>query len=161
MGPMPYDLRGATFSEVMVAMVLSSVGILGVMGAFEAANKSLEQDTLAARALAMAESRIEAKRALPWGLLLVDDLDHAGVPELTMHDDGTGGDRMAGDGVYSAMLQQQGVTVIWTVRFNHPESHGDSGAAIIEARGVYRTSSGDHEVHLATVRANPTFSGDH
>lgn len=154
-------IRGASFSEVMVAMALSSVGVMGAMGAFEAANKNLRQDALAARALAMAETRLEAKRAAPWEQLLSDDLDHDGVPDVTMHDDGTGGDRMAGDGVYSAMFEQQGVTVVWTVAFGHPEKQGNSGAIIVEARGVYRTSSGDHEVRLATVRANPAFAGDH
>ena len=152
--------RGATFSEVMVAMALTSVGVVGAMGAFEAADKSVWQDALAARALAMAESRLEAKRASPWGQLLTDDLDHDGVPEMTMHDDGTDGDRMAGDGVYSAMLEQQGVTVIWTVSFVPAESHGDSGAVVIEARGVYWTSGGERQVRLATLRANPTFSGN-
>ncbi|HET9607741.1 MAG TPA: choice-of-anchor X domain-containing protein, partial [Nitrospira sp.] len=102
------DVKGATFSEVMVAMALVSVGVMGAMGALEAADRSLARDALAVRALSMAESRVEAKRAAPWGQLLAEDLDHDGVPDLTMHDDGTGGDRMAGDGIYSAMLEQHG-----------------------------------------------------
>ena len=83
------DVKGATFSEVMVAMALVSVSVMGAMGAFEAADKSLARNALAARALSMAESRVEAKRAAPWGQLLAEDLDHDGVPDLTMHDDGT------------------------------------------------------------------------
>lgn len=154
-------IRGASFSEVMVAMALSSVGVIGAMGAFEAASKNLGQDALAARALAMAESRLEAKRAVTWQQLLSDDLDHDGVPDVTMRDDGAGGDRIAGDGVYSAMFEQEGVTVVWTVAFSQPGNPGNSGAAIVEARGVYRRSSVEHEVRLATVRANPAFAGDH
>jgi hypothetical protein len=155
------DVKGATFSEVMVAMALVSVSVMGAMGAFEAADKNLAQDVLAARALSMAESRVEAKRAAPWGQLLAEDLDHDGVPDLTMHDDGTGGDRMAGDGIYSAMLEQHGVTVIWTVAARHSESLVNSGAIVIEARGVYRASGGEREVRLATLRANPAFAGNH
>ena len=116
------DVKGATFSEVMVAMALVSVSVMGAMGAFEAADKNLAQDVFAARALSMAESRVEAKRAAPWGQLLAEDLDHDGVPDLTMHDDGTDGDRMAGDGIYSAMLEQHGVTVVWTVAARHSEA---------------------------------------
>ena len=157
--PSDEHVRGATFSEVMVAMALTSVGIMGAMGAFEAADKSLGRDALAARALAMAESRLEAKRAVPWGQLLLDDLDHDGVPEVTMHDDGTGGDRAAGDGIFSAMLEQQGVTVVWTVSFVPVESHRNSGAVVIEARGIYG-ASGERQVRLATLRANPAFSGN-
>ena len=150
---------GATFSEVMVAMALTSVGVMGAMGAFEAANKSLRSDTLAARALAMAESRLEAKRAAPWELLLSDDLDHDGRREVTMHDDGTGGDRVAGDGIYSAMLEQHGVMVVWTIASSHSGSPIDSGAVLIEARGIYRANNIEHEVRLATLRANPAYAG--
>ena len=54
---------GASFSEVLVAMVLTLIGLAGAMGAFQAAERSLRTGTLATRALAMAASRIEAKRA--------------------------------------------------------------------------------------------------
>lgn len=150
---------GATFSEVLVALALTSVGVMGAMGAFQASDKSLRQDVLATRALALAESRIEVKRAVPWDQLLLDDLNHDGMPDIIMHDDGTGGDRTAGDGIYSAMLDQQGVTVIWTVAPRHGESFGSAGGVVIEARGAYHTSSGEREVHLATLRANPSFAG--
>jgi hypothetical protein len=154
-----HDVNGATFSEVLVAMALTSVGVMGAMGAFLAADRNFSRDTLATRALAMAESRLEAKRAASWEQLLVDDLDHDGLPDVTMHDDGTRGDRTAGDGIYSAIWEQQGVTLIWTIRFNHAGSLGSSGAIVIEARGVYRASTGEHEIRLATLRANPTFAG--
>jgi hypothetical protein len=153
-------VKGSTFSEVMVALALTSVGVMGTMGAFEAADKSLRQDALAARALSMAESRLEAKRAVPWGQLLADDLDHDGVSEMTMHDDGIGGDRVAGDGIYSARVEQQGVTVVWTVAFPH-SAPADAGAVFIEARGMYPANGGDREIRLATLRANPAFTGNH
>ncbi|HKY71075.1 MAG TPA: choice-of-anchor X domain-containing protein [Nitrospira sp.] len=153
------DATGATFSEVLVALALTSVGVVGVMGAFQASDKSVRQDALAIRALALAESRIEIKRAVPWDQLLLDDLNHDGMPDIVMHDDGTGGDRTAGDGIYSGMLEQQGVTVIWTVAPRHGDGLGSSGGVVIEARAVYQTSSGEHEVHLATLRANPSFAG--
>ena len=154
------NARGATFSEVMVAMGLTSIGVMAAMGAFEAADKSLGRDTLAARALAAAESRLEAKRAVPWRQLLSDDLNHDGMPDLTMHDDGSGGDRIAGDGIYSAMVEQQGVTVIWSVAFPLSEGLTNAGMVLLEARGVYRAGGEEREVRLATLRANPAFTGD-
>lgn len=152
---------GATFSEVLVAMALTSIGVLGAMGAFLAADKSLSRDALATRALAMAESRLEAKRAASWNQLLLDDLDHDGLTDLTMHDDGISGDRTAGDGIYSAIWEQQGVTVMWTVAFSHVGRPGSSGAVVIESRSVYHASTGEREVRLATLRANPAFIGAH
>jgi hypothetical protein len=154
-----HDVDGATFSEVMVAMALTSLGVMGAMGAFLAAERSLSGDALAARALAMAESRLEAKRAAAWDQLLVDDLDHDGWPDVTMQDDGIHGDRTAGDGNYSAIWEQHGVSLMWTVRPHHAGSFGNSGAIVIEARGIYQTSTGAREVRLATVRANPAFAG--
>jgi hypothetical protein len=159
--PFCHNASGATFSEVMVAIVLTSIGIMTVMAAFEAADRRLGRDTLAARALAAAESRLEAKRAAPWKQLLSDDFNHDGVPDLTMHDDGSEGDRIAGDGIYSAMLEGQGVTVIWTVAFAHSQSLSNSGMVVIEARGVYRAGGEEREVRLATLRANPAFAGNH
>lgn len=151
--------RGATLSEVMIAMVLTSLGVTGAMGAFAAADKSLARDALAARALAMAESRVEAKRAVPWNQLLSDDLDHDGLPDVTMRDDGAGGDRTAGDGIYSAMLEQHGLKVVWTVQPRGSGPLGSAGSVIIEARGFYHSAAGDREIRLATLRANSAFAG--
>jgi hypothetical protein len=83
---------------VFVAMALTMIGLAGAMGAFQAAERSLRMGMLATRALAMAESRIETKRAARWDRLLLDDLNYDGIPDFVMHDDGTGGDVLAGDG---------------------------------------------------------------
>jgi hypothetical protein len=134
---------------------------MGAMGAFHAAGRSIGHGTLATRALAMAESRIEAKRSVRWEFLLMDDLDHDGVPEMRMHDDGASGDRVAGDGIYSATREQDGVLLTWTVAPNRAGSLPESGYAVLEARATYMTVSGEHVVRLATVRANPMFAGSH
>lgn len=152
---------GATLSEVMVAMVLTLLGVTGAMGAFAAADKVFAHDALAARALTMAESRLEAKRAVPWNQLLSEDLDHDGVPDVSMRDDGTGGDRTAGDGIYSAMLEHQGLKVVWTVAPRGPGPLGSAGAVIIEARAYFPSGGGEREVRLATLRANSAFAGSY
>lgn len=152
---------GATFSEVLVAMGLSFIGLMSAMGAFHAADKTIAQSILASRALAMAESRLEAKRSVRWEQLLMDDLDQDGIPETLMRDDGAGGDRAAGDGAYSARWELNGVVLTWTVAPNHAGRLSESGFAVIEARAAYRSDNEEHEVRLATVRANPVFAGSH
>jgi hypothetical protein len=152
---------GATFSEVLVAMALTFIGLMGAMEAFHAAGKSIGQGTSATRARAMVESRLEAKRSVRWEQLLMDDLDHDGVPELLMHDDGTDGDRTAGDGIYSAMWAGDGVVLTWTVAPNRASTLSESGFAVIEARASYRSANGEKEVRLTTLRANPVFAGSH
>jgi len=153
--------KGATFSEVLVALVLTLIGVAGAMGAFQAAGRSITQGTLATRALAMAESRLEAKRSMRWDRLLMDDLNHDGVPEILMHDDGVSGDRVAGDGIYSAAWEQAGVLLTWTVAPNRLGSLSNSGFVVLEARASYESGSGPQEVRVVTVRANPMFAGSY
>lgn len=151
--------RGATFSEVLVAVGLTLLGLTGAMGAFHIADRTIVRDMLANRALTMAESRLEAKRSVRWEQLLMDDLDHDGTPEVLMHDDGVNGDRAAGDGIYSAQWEGNGVVLTWTVAPSHPATLSESGFVILEAWATYRSDNGEHEVRLATVRANPVFAG--
>ncbi|NOS80541.1 MAG: hypothetical protein HOP32_03035 [Nitrospira sp.] len=150
---------GASFAEVLVAMTLTLIGLVGAMGAFQAAERSVRTGTLATRALAMAESRVEAKRSVRWDRLLLDDLNHDGIPDLLMHDDGAGGDVSAGDGVYTGSWVQDGVQLAWTVTPSRSGSLSASGHVLIEARAVYEASEGQREVRIGTLRANPLFVG--
>ena len=154
-----YAEGGAGFAEVFVALALTLIGLVGAMGAFESAERSLRKGVLATRALAMAESRIESKRAARWDRLLLDDLNYDGVPDLVMRDDGGDGDMLAGDGVYSGSWDQDGVHLIWTVTPSHSGSLSASGYVLIEARAVYTAPDGQHEVRVGTLRANPVFVG--
>lgn len=154
-----YSSGGATFSEVLVAMALTMIGLIGAMGAFETAGQTIGRGMFATRALALAQSRLEAKRSVRWEQLLMDDLDHDGVPEILMHDDGTGGDRIAGDGIYSAEWEQNGLRLNWTVAPSRPGDLPESGFALLEARAWYESSGSSHEVRLVTLRANPAFTG--
>jgi len=150
---------GASFAEVLVAMTLTLIGLVGAMGAFQAAERSLRTGTMGTRALAMAESRIEAKRSARWDRLLLDDLNHDGIPDLVMHDDGAGGDMLAGDGVYSGSWSQDGVQLVWTVTPSRSGSLSASGHVLIEARAIYAVGEGQREVRVGTLRANPVFVG--
>ena len=150
---------GASFAEVLVAMTLTLIGLVGAMGAFQAAERSIRIGTLATRALAMAESRIEAKRSVRWYRLLLYDLNHDGASDLVMHDDGVAGDVLAGDGVYSGSWDQDGVRLIWTVTPSRSGALSDSGHVLIEARAVYAAGENQREVRVATLRANPMFVG--
>ncbi|MEO5864374.1 MAG: choice-of-anchor X domain-containing protein [Nitrospiraceae bacterium] len=150
---------GASFAEVLVAMTLTLIGLVGAMGAIQATERIVRTGTLATRALAMAESRIEVKRSVRWDRLLLDDLNHDGVTDLVMHDDGVGGDVLAGDGVYSGRWDQDGVQLIWTVTPSHSGSLSASGHVQIEARAVYAAGESQREVRVGTLRANPMFVG--
>jgi len=107
----------------------------------------------------MAQSRIEAKRGAQWDRLLADDLNHDGIPDIIMHDDGQGGDLIAGDGVYSAGHQEAGISLTWTVTPNRSGNLSASGHVVLEVVASYGNGQRRREVKLVTMRSNPVFVG--
>jgi hypothetical protein len=102
---------------------------------------------------------LEAKRSVRWEALLQDDLDHDGRTDVMMADDGQGGDVSAGDGIYSAQWEHDGVTLKWTVAMDRLGPLSTAGWVTIRAAASYQAFGGVRVVELGTVRANPTFTG--
>lgn len=151
---------GFSLIEVMLAMVILAFAILGVMGMFQWADHGLRHGDNATRALAMAESRLEAKRTTPWDALLTDDLDADGMPEYTMRDDGRQPDAVAEDGIYSAGIEVDGIRLVWTVQTDRAGSLRSSGSVVIQAQARYPTGRGRWgEIRVGTLRANPLYVG--
>ena len=67
--------QGFSLVEVLVAMTLSAVVLMSGMTAVLVSARFAQQGRLAAKALALAQSRVEAKRSVRWEGLLLDDLD--------------------------------------------------------------------------------------
>lgn len=151
--------EGFSLIEVMMAMVISGIALMGVMGAVEMSSRHVQQGSLSSRALELAQARLEAKRSVRWQSLLEDDLNHDGIPEVIMKDDGQGHDTMADDGVYTAMQERDGVTVIWTVEADRPGPLSAVGIVAIRAVASYVGPGGQKQVRVATLRANPAFVG--
>ncbi len=154
------DASGFTLVESMVALVVLSIGVIGTIGMFEWAERGLQRGALTTTALALAESRLEAKRSLSWEQLLVDDLDQDGTLESSMHDDGLQDDVVNGDGIFTASLTQSNIRLVWTVELNRGGHPAAASLATIEARAIFRTMGGrEKEVRLRTIRANPHYAG--
>jgi prepilin-type N-terminal cleavage/methylation domain-containing protein len=153
--------EGFTLVEVMMSLVVLSVGLLGAMGMLHWTERSLQESLRANRALLLAEARIEAKQAGPWEHLLLDDLDHDGSPDIAMQDNGIHEDVMAQDGIFTAGTDQDGVRLVWTVEIPHGRgSLLSAGMVWIDVRAHYQTQVGQsQEVHLRTMRANPRYIG--
>ncbi len=152
--------KGFSLIEVMIAMVILSIGLLGAMTTFEWADRGLQEGITRTRALALAESKLEVKRTVAWDLLLTEDGDAAGLPDATMRDDGVEPDEIAGDRVYTARSDHQGIRLVWTVAIDRPGPLAYAGSVVIHVRAEYPTGSGQRrEVRLGTMRANPRFVG--
>ncbi len=151
--------EGMTLIEVIVAMVLSGIALLGGIGAMQISSGSIRDSELATKALELAQSRLEAKRSVRWQLLLEDDVDGDGIPETRMKDDGQGDDVAADDGIYTATLERDGVTLVWAIEAEHRMPLSSVGIVTIQAVSSYVGRAGRKEVRVATLRANPVFVG--
>lgn len=152
--------NGFSLVEVMVAMMISGVALMGTLSAVEVSSKHLQQGGLSNRALELAQARLEVKRSVRWQSLLEDDVDRNGIPETFMTDDGQGYDVTAGDGIYTAMHECDGVTVVWTIEGERPGPLNASGMVTIQAVASYPGLRGKQkEIHVATIRANPGYVG--
>ena len=151
---------GFSLIEVMVAMMISGIALMGTLGAVEISSRHVQQGGLSSKALEFAQARLEVKRSVRWQSLLEDDLDRDGVSETLMADDGQGYDVAAGDGIYTAMHERDGVTVVWMIEADRPGPLSASGVVTIRAVASYSGLGGQKkEVRVATIRANPEFVG--
>ncbi|OQW33770.1 MAG: hypothetical protein A4E19_02670 [Nitrospira sp. SG-bin1] len=151
---------GFSLIEVMVAMVITGIALMGALGAVEMSSRHIQQGGLNSKAAEFAQARLEAKRSIHWRSLLEEDHDRNGVPETFMTDDGQGADGTAGDGIYTAMSEHDGVTVVWTIEADPPGPVHSAAMVMIRAIASYPGYNGHRkEVQLATIRANPNFVG--
>jgi len=151
---------GFSLIEVMIAMVILAGGMLGVMSLFQWADYGIKQGSAASQAIALAVARLEYKRVVPWEAVLSDDLDGDGTVDLTMRDDGTQGDRGAGDGIYTASVVQDGVHMVWTLEPDRPGPWNTVGSVAIRVKATYgHGSEKPRTLELGTLRANPNYIG--
>lgn len=153
------DNRGFSLVEVMVAMSISMIVVMGGMAALQVSARLAQQGVMKTRALSLAQGRLEAKRSVRWEALLQDDLDHDGRADLTMADDGQGADVSAGDGIYSAQWEHDGVTLKWMVAMDRLGPLSTASLVTIRAVASYPGLGGARVVEVGTLRANPTFIG--
>ena len=152
--------EGFTLVESMVALVVLSIGVIGTIGMCEWAERGLQRGALTTTALALAESRLEAKRSVAWERLLMDDVDQDGIVESVMRDDGLQDDQANGDGIFTASATQSNIRLVWTVELNRGHEPAGASLATIEARAIFRTMGGqEKEVRVRTIRANPRYVG--
>ncbi len=152
---------GFSLVEVMVAMVIAGVALMGTLGAVEVSSRHVQQGGLNSKAIELAQARLEAKRSIRWQSLLEDDLDRDGIPETFMADDGKGSDITAGDGIYTAMYERDGVTVVWMIEAERSRPLLSAAMVMIRSVASYPGPNGHKkEVQVATIRANPNFVGE-
>src|SRR5437867_11760155 len=112
--------RGMSMVEPLVAMVVLSLSLLGSVSMFALAQDGITGGARKLEAIALAESRLERLRAVPYQSLLKADLDGEGLVAGRLKDSGSEGVAVAGDGEYTARQTINGVMVTWTVSPDRP-----------------------------------------
>lgn len=153
------DDRGFSLVEVVVAMSISMIVVMGGMAALQVSARLTQEGVMKTRAVSLAQGRLEAKRSVRWEAMLQDDLDHDGRPDVVMADDGQGADVSAEDGVYTGQWERDGITLKWTVAMDRLGPFTTAGFVTIRAAASYSGLGGTRVVELGTVRANPAFAG--
>lgn len=151
--------EGFSLLETMIAAAVAGIAFVGTMGAVEVASRFVAQASLSDKALAAAQARMEGKRSIRWRMILDDDLDHDGVLDAVMKDDGQGSDAVAGDGVYTATAEEEGTTEVWTAEVDRPGPIASVGFITIKSVVTYDGPNGHREVLVQTIRANPAYLG--
>ena len=151
--------RGMSMVEPLVAMVVLSVSLLGSVSMLALAQDGIAGGARKLEALALAESRLERLKAVPYQSLLKADLGGDGWLEVRLKDSGSAGDAVAGDGGYTARQAINGVMVTWAVRPDRP-SLANSPMATITVTAAWSDQGGRRRtVRLGMRRASPVFSG--
>lgn len=153
------DDTGFSLVETMVAMSISMIVMMGGIAVLQVSGGFVQQGVMKTRAVSLAQGRLEAKRSVRWEAMLQDDLDHDGRTDVVMADDGQGADLSAGDGIYSAQWEHDGVTLTWTVALDRLGPLSTAGFVTIRAKALYQGLGGVRSVEIGTLRANPTFTG--
>lgn len=121
--------RGVSLVEPLVAMVVLSLSLLGSVGMFAAAQDGISGGAKSLEAMALAESRMERLRALPYRNLL------------------------------SGNQTINGIVLTWTVVSDRPNLADSRGALIrVSAEWSGRVGQ-PRTIRLGMRKANPVFSG--
>ena len=121
--------NGVSLVEPLVAMVVISFSLLGSVGMFAAAQEGLSGSAKSMEAIALAESKMERLRALPYSSLL------------------------------SGNQTVDGIVLTWTVLPDQPKPADSRSSMITVTAEWFVGKGQPRKVRLVMRRANPIFSG--
>jgi hypothetical protein len=142
--------EGCSLVEALVAMAVLSVILMGVASMFAFSQAGIVGGAKSLETAALAQTRIERLRSMPYHDLLTSSLEGNGEADLVIEDSGIG--------EFSARQNVRGVDLSWSVVPDGPLSKSRAvtikvTAGWVDARGQHRT------IRFGMRRANPVYSG--
>jgi Tfp pilus assembly protein PilV len=121
--------RGVSLVEPLVAMVVLSISLMGSLSMFALAQEGISGSAKSLEAMALAESRMERLRTLPY------------------------------DSLESGSQTVNGIALTWMVLSDHPKPAGSRSSLITVTAEWSAGRGQPRQVRLGMRRANPVFSG--
>ena len=143
--------EGFSLVEAMVAVVLLSTVLMGVLAMFMQIQTGVSAAEHTLDMAALAETRMETLRHMPYHSLLAPDFDGDGEADVLLVDDG--------GGVFRGRQIINGILLTWTIcpdlplLANSPAVTVKVTAERVDPRGLRRA------IQFGMRRANPGYSG--
>jgi len=160
MRKLEHSESGFSLVESLVAMALLSINMMGLLSMFIVAQEGIASGARGLNMTALVESKLERLRAVPYAMLLQSAVKENQTIGPALKDDGMDGDKVAGDGEYSAREIINGVVMTWSVR---PDggvlSQSRSSSITVSAEWADPRGKGNRTVRLFLRRASPVYRG--
>jgi type II secretory pathway pseudopilin PulG len=144
-------LEGCSLIETLIAMSVLSINLMGALSMFTLSQAGITEGAKSLETVALAETKIEVLRSMPYRALLAPDLSSDGGADLVLQE--------GGSGEFTARQMVKGTRLSWSVIPDGPVLN-ESRAATIKIKAVWVDARGQHRtIHFAMRRANPVYTG--
>ena len=142
------DQKGISILEVVFALVIFSISLMGVLGMFSLGEEGGSFGDHTSLALSLAQDKMEEKWMASWERILWDDLDGDGREETKMKKTGTGA-------YFYEETTERGILRRWEVQ----KGASSSELTLIKVTTIWTDKKGkDHTFNLRGLRAeHPIF----
>ena len=140
-----FENTGLSILEVVFAMVIFSVGLLGILGMVSLAQEGIEFGNKTTLAVSLSQEKMEEKWTSSADFILWDDLDQDGKLETKMVE--------IGKGVFTNQDEPHtGIVRIWSIQYTL------SGLILIDVKTLWKDQKQkEHSFQLRSLRAQNTL----
>lgn len=141
--------RGFSLVEILIAIVILTVGILGISSMTFSVIKGNTTSSQRSQATILAIDRIEQLSKIPYPSIIIGN-DNTNPAVQLLYDDASNGDQSAGDNIYTSTendVNGTGITRITALTLNTPETN----TSTLDVTTSWTNNYGPRSVALTTI----------
>jgi prepilin-type N-terminal cleavage/methylation domain-containing protein len=142
---------GFSLVETMVALVVLSTVLMGALGMFMQTQTGISAAEKTLDMAALAETRMETLRHMPYQSLLAPDFDGDGEVDLVLVD--------AGGGIFRGQQNINGILLTWTVCPDLPRIANSPAVTLTVTAESVDPQGRRRAIRFGMRRANPVYGG--